>query len=65
MMKINGISLLLWVHEMDKKFIKQDNLFFFGLVLVNGLRERLNQILIKHLCLTSMTVLAWDLFIKK
>ena len=64
MMKINGISLLLWVHEMDKKFIKQDNLFF-GLVLVNGLRERLNQILIKHLCLTSMTVLAWDLFIKK
>ena len=64
MMKINGISLLLWVHEMDKKFIKQDNLFF-GLVLVNGLRERLNQILIIHLCLTSMTVLAWDLFIKK
>ena len=63
MMKINGISLLLWVHEMDKKFIKQDNIFI-GLELVNGLRERLNQILTKHLCLTSITVLARDLFIK-
>ena len=64
MMKINGISLLLWVHEMDKKFIKQDNIFI-GLELVNGLREILNQILIKHLCLTSITVLARYLFIKK
>lgn len=64
MMKINGISLLLWVHEIDKKFIKQDDIFI-GLELVNGLGEILNQILIKHLCLTSITVLARYLFIKK